>query len=129
MPARRERLGRTIFEIFLLKGASLQNMGWKAAKLLAGSATRRDSAIIVYDRLNGVTLMYDESVQVFPIDCVYGIIEVKSALSKTEFLDALEKIKAFKAMAPSGAVSHSLGGGFTRISPRSRPFGVVFAYS
>jgi len=30
-------------------------------------------------KLNGVALMYDESVQVFPVDCVYGIIEVKSA--------------------------------------------------
>jgi hypothetical protein len=85
--------------------------------------------IIVYDKLNGVTLLYDESVQVFPIDSVYGIIEVKSALSKTEFLDALEKIKAFKAMAPGGAVSQPVGGGFTLVHSRSVPFGAIFAYN
>ena len=89
--------------------------------------TSRQCDVIVYDKLNGVTLMYDESVQVFPIDCVYGMIEVKSALSKTEFLDALEKIKALKAMAPGGAVSQ-LVGGFTMVHPRPRPFGMVFAY-
>jgi hypothetical protein len=75
-----------------------------------------------------VTLLYDESVQVFPIDCVYGIIEVKSALSKAELYDALEKIKAFKAMAPGGSVSQPLGGGLTVQYSRPRPFGLIFAY-
>jgi hypothetical protein len=51
--------------------------------------TSRQCDVIVYDKVNGVTLPYDESVQVFPIDCVYGVIEVKSALSKPEFLDSL----------------------------------------
>ena len=90
--------------------------------------TSRQCDVIVYDKLNGVTLLYDESVQVFPIDCVYGMIEVKSALSKAEFLDALEKIKALKAMAPSGAVSQAVGGGFNMVHSRPRPFGIVFAY-
>jgi hypothetical protein len=90
--------------------------------------TSRQCDVIVFDKLNGVTLLYDESVQVFPIDCVYGIIEVKSSLSKTDFLDALEKIKAAKAMAPGGAVSQPIGGGFTVFHSRPRPFGIVFAY-
>jgi hypothetical protein len=90
--------------------------------------TSRQCDVIVYDKVNGVTLLYDDSVQVFPIDCVYGIIEVKSALSKAEFLDALDKIKALKAMAPGGAVSKPLGGGFTMVHSRPRPFGIVFAY-
>lgn len=91
--------------------------------------TSRQCDLIVYDKLNGVTLLYDESVQVFPIDCVYGIVEVKSALSKPEFLDALEKIKAFKAMAPIGAVTLPVGGGLTLSHWRPRPFGMVFAYN
>lgn len=90
--------------------------------------TSHQCDVIVYDRLNGVTLLYDESIQVFPIDCVYGIIEVKSALSKAEFLDALEKIKALKAMAPGGAVSQPVGA-YTLVHARPRPFGMVFAYS
>jgi hypothetical protein len=91
--------------------------------------TSRQCDVIVYDKVNGVTLLYDESVQVFPIDCVYGIIEVKSVLSKSEFLDSLEKIKSLKAMAPTGAVSQPLWGGMTMFHPRPRPFGIIFAYS
>jgi hypothetical protein len=44
--------------------------------------TSKQCDLIVYDRLNGVKLLYDEAIQVFPIDCIYGIIEVKSTLSK-----------------------------------------------
>ena len=85
--------------------------------------------VIVYDRLNGVTLLYDETVQVFPVDCIYGIIEVKSALSKPEFLDALEKIKVLKEMAPRGTFARPVGGGFNMVHSRPCPFGIVFAYS
>ncbi|MGO9604612.1 MAG: DUF6602 domain-containing protein [Candidatus Binataceae bacterium] len=90
--------------------------------------TSRQCDLIVYDKPNGVVLLYDQNVQVFPIDCVYGIIEVKSALSKKEFFDALEKIKVLKAMAPGGAVSQSMGG-LTMLHSRPHPFGIVFAYS
>jgi uncharacterized protein DUF6602 len=88
--------------------------------------TSRQCDVIIFDKLNGVALLYDENVQVFPIDCVYGIIEVKSTLSKSEFLDALEKIKALKAMVPATTEPFD---GLTKLHPRSRPFGVIFAYS
>ena len=90
--------------------------------------TSRQCDVIIFDRLNGVRLLGDESIRIFPIDCVYGLIEVKSALSKPEFLDALEKIKALKALTPGGMISHSLGGGMVMQYARPRPFGVVFAY-
>ena len=91
-------------------------------------ATSRESDVIIFDRLNAVTLLADESVQVFPIDCVYGIVEVKSSLSKTEFIDALEKIKALKSLAPGGNVTQPIGGGFTLHHSRPKPFGIIFAY-
>lgn len=90
--------------------------------------TSRQSDLIIYDKIDGVTLLYDEHTQVYPIDCVYGIIEVKSGLSKTEFIDALDKIAAFKSMAPGGHV-RELRGGVTASFPRPRPFGTVFAYN
>jgi hypothetical protein len=92
------------------------------------NTTSRQCDLIVFDRQNGVTLLYDETIQVFPVDCVYGIIEVKSALSKTEFLDALEKIKVLKSMTPGGPVSLPIAGGFAFIHARPQPFGMVFAY-
>lgn len=87
------------------------------------------SDIIIYDKLNGVTLLYDETTKVFPIDSVYGIIEVKSALSKTELIDCVEKIKVFKGMTPEGSVTQQIGGGFSVTHARSRPFGMIFAFS
>jgi hypothetical protein len=90
--------------------------------------TSRQCGVVIYDRINVVTLTYDESIQVYPVCCVYGIIEVKSALSKTEFLDALEKVKTFKTMAPAGVVSRPMGSHVMMISQRSQPFGLVFAY-
>lgn len=89
--------------------------------------TSRQSDLIIYDKIDGVTLLYDEHTQVYPIDCVYGIIEVKSGLSKTEFIDALDKIAAFKSMAPDGRVRQPIGSA-TVSFPRPRPFGMVFAY-
>jgi len=57
--------------------------------------------IIIFDQLNGVALLHEENVQIFPIDCVYGIIEVKSSLSKAKLFDALNKIKTLKTMVPT----------------------------
>jgi len=91
--------------------------------------TSRQCDLLIYDRENGVTLLYDRDVQVYPIDCVYGIIEVKSALSKGELIDSLEKIKTLKEMAPNEAVDRPLGGGLRMQHARPRPFGMVFAYS
>lgn len=88
--------------------------------------TSKQCDLVVYDRLNGVTLLYDESTQVYPIDCVYGIIEVKSTLSKSELIDALEKIKTLKAMAPGGSGLRIIGNDLVQC--RARPFGVIFAY-
>lgn len=90
--------------------------------------TSRQSDLIIYDKIDGITLLYDEHTQVYPIDCVYGIIEVKSGLSKIEFVDALDKIAAFKSMAPGGRVRLS-SGRVTTSFPRPRPFGMVFAYN
>lgn len=89
--------------------------------------TSKQCDLVVYDRLNGVALLYDENTQVYPIDCVYGIIEVKSALSKAELIDSLEKIKTLKAMAPEGSGLRIVGNDLVQC--RARPFGVVFAFA
>ena len=55
--------------------------------------------IIIHDALNAPVLFKGKTA-VVPIESVYGIIEVKSSLSKTELLDTLAKIQAFKRLAP-----------------------------
>ncbi|KUY76561.1 MULTISPECIES: DUF6602 domain-containing protein [Burkholderiaceae] len=119
-----------ILKKFLSEGRLPPKYGLGAGEIVGRARdTSRQCDLIVYDKFNGVALIYDESTQVYPIDCVYGIIEVKSALSKAEFIDALEKVKHFKAMAPRGNVSQSLGNAWVMTRERPKPFGVIFAYA
>jgi hypothetical protein len=68
-----------------------------------------------------------ETVQVYPIESVFGVIEVKSQLSKEKLIEGLENIKSVKALAPNEAVIHR-GPVFVTNRPRPKPFGMVFAY-
>lgn len=83
--------------------------------------------IIIYDAIN-CPVLYAEKTSILPIEGVYGIIEVKSSLSKSEFDDAAEKITKFKKMAPRDI-------GFTatekhiKVQRASRPFGIVFGFN
>lgn len=115
---------------FLAKGRLPAKYGLGAGEVVGHVRdVSRQCDIVVYDSMYGLSLHYDEDNQIYPIDSVYGIIEVKSGLSKAELLDALEKIKVFKEMTVGGAIAEPMGSGFTIVRPRPRPFGVVFAYS
>ena len=88
----------------------------------------RQSDLIIYDQLDGISLIHSEGTQVYPIECVAGTIEVKSTLNKTKFLEALENIKSVKRLAPRETVAKPMPGGFTLEYGRPRPFGAVFGY-
>jgi hypothetical protein len=82
--------------------------------------------IIIYDALN-CPVLYSEQTAIVPIEGVYGIIEVKSRLSKAEFQDAARKIESFKRLAPRElAVVRTRE--YVTVSRASRPFGVVLGY-
>lgn len=82
--------------------------------------------IIIYDAVN-CPVLYAGKTSILPIEGVYGIIEVKSSLSKTEFDDAAGKITSFKKLAP-----RDLGVIATReyatVHRASMPFGIVFGF-
>ena len=85
--------------------------------------------IIIYDKLT-CPILYGAGVSgtsILPIEGVYGIIEVKSTLSKAEFEEAAQKIQTFKELAP-----RDLGVIRTReyvtVRRASRPFGIIFGY-
>lgn len=88
----------------------------------------RQSDIVVYDRLNSIPLLYNESVQVFPIESVYGVIEIKSRLSKEELIKSLDNIKSIKDLVIGGGAAYSSPMA-TKAHNDSRPFGIVFAYA
>ena len=65
--------------------------------------------------------------QVLPIEGVYGVIEVKSRLSKAELADALKKLASFKLMNPPYFPARIYPSDVQRRQP-SAPFGIVVGF-
>jgi hypothetical protein len=65
---------------------------------------------------------------VLPVEGVYGIIEVKSTMTKAEFVDASKKIESFKRLPP-GDLSVIQTREYVTVNRPSRPFGIAFGYA
>ncbi len=89
----------------------------------------KQSDLIIFDQLDGMSLAYSENVQIYPIEVVFGLIEVKSKLSKEELIESLENIKSVKTLCPEESVTKTIVQGMQMTYPRPKPFGIVFAYS
>jgi hypothetical protein len=100
----------------VLKGEIVTSSGMKS----------HASDVIVYDALNSPVL-YKGKTAVVPVESVYGIIEVKSRLSKSELLDAIRKIEAFKRLAPRD-LSVIQTREYVTVHRPSHPFGIVLGY-
>lgn len=83
--------------------------------------------VLIYDTIN-CPVLYAGDTQVLPVEGVYGVIEVKSGLSKTELLDAVAKIEAFKRLAPRD-LSVIRTREYVTVHRPSRPFGIVFGFN
>lgn len=82
--------------------------------------------IIIYDAVN-CPILYSEKTSILPIEGVYGIIEVKSSLSKAEFDDAAAKITSFKRLAPRDLAVITTRE-YATVDWSSRPFGIIFGF-
>jgi len=82
--------------------------------------------VLIYDSIN-CPVLYVGDTNVLPIEGVYGVIEVKSGLSKAEFVDAAAKIEAFKRLAPR-ELSVIRTREYVTVHRPSRPFGIVFGF-
>ncbi|MFC1491320.1 DUF6602 domain-containing protein [Nitrospinota bacterium] len=60
--------------------------------------------IVLFDALNNAPLYKSDAWSIFPIEMVYGVIEVKTKLTKKGLRDAFEKCAKIRAMAinPNG---------------------------
>lgn len=75
----------------------------------------REIDIALYDPLDSVTLMKRNQVyEVYPVESVYGVIQVKSTLNKGELASALENLASFKRLDRCGV--------------QGRGFAILFAY-
>lgn len=90
--------------------------------------TSDQTDLLIYDALNTPKLLSLDNVQFFPVETVYGIIEVKSNLnSKDTVFDALNKIKSFKQLQRSNKSTRNIGG-LTIKTDATQGFGIIFAY-
>jgi hypothetical protein len=83
--------------------------------------------ILLFDPLDSVCLMNRESVyEVFPVESVYGVVQVKSRLNKREITEGLENLASFKVLdrQPDTQTGFKLRDG--RLSERG--FGILFAF-
>ena len=82
--------------------------------------------VIIYDATN-CPVLYVEQTAILPIEGVYGVMEVKSRLSKSELLNAIGKIESFKRLAPRD-LSVIETREYVTVHRPSRPFGIVLGY-
>lgn len=91
------------------------------------SESSKQSDLIIYDKEGSVPLDVSSTVQAYPVGSIYGVIEVKSQLSKPKLLEGLENIKSVKSLVPNDSVTKSFGWAI-HTYPRPKPFGCIFAY-
>jgi hypothetical protein len=83
--------------------------------------------ILIYDKIN-CPVLYSGETKVLPIESVYGAIEVKSRLTKTELADAVERIAKFKDLAPRDLSIIQTRERTMVLHRPTRPFGIVFGF-
>jgi hypothetical protein len=91
------------------------------------SPDSRESDVILYDKNICAPILPSRDAQIFPVEGVSGIIEVKSTLTKNELIDGLGKIADFKKLVPKSYVRWR-NAGMSGSRLREHPFGVIFAY-
>lgn len=101
--------------------------GVAKGEIITKNGQRSHSAdIIIYDAVN-CPILYAEKTVIIPIEGVFGIIEVKSSLSKAELTGAARQIESFKRMAPRDlAVIETRE--YVTVQRPSRPFGLIVAF-
>lgn len=101
--------------------------GVAKGEIITREGTHSHSAdIIIYDADNA-PLLYSGKTAVIPIESVYGIIEVKSTLSKAELVATTRKVEAFKRLSPRELSVIQTREYFTLHRP-SRPFAIIVGY-
>lgn len=85
--------------------------------------------IALYDPLNALTLMKrQDTYQVYPVESIYGVIQVKSTLTKKELTSGLKNIASFKKLDRSVSQRQAFVG-MQMQTKADRGFGLLFAYT
>lgn len=85
------------------------NIGVGNGEIIASNGEiSSETDIVLYDKFSTPYLLKEEAYQIFPVECVYGVIEVKSHLGQRELEDAAEKIRVAKSL-PKIAFEKQIG--------------------
>lgn len=83
--------------------------------------------ILFYDAFNSFSLMQRQEIfEVLPVEFCYGVIQVKSKLTKKELKSAFENIRSFKKLKKHGINQNIFIHSEERI--QANGFGIIFAY-
>jgi hypothetical protein len=87
----------------------------------------RELDIVFFNKTEAILLMRFEALEYYPVESVYGVIQVKSRLTTGKLRDALENIASYKRLeqAPFAAVGDLAS---TFQTPLEKGFGLIFAY-
>jgi hypothetical protein len=87
--------------------------------------------LIVFNKMDGIPLFQD--LQIYPLESVLGVVEVKSNLTKVKLEEGLNAIKSVKEIVPKDTLTFNFiereyVGGYTQSFQRPVPFGIIFAF-
>ncbi|TAL23264.1 MAG: hypothetical protein EPO01_07525 [Aquabacterium sp.] len=75
--------------------------------------------LLIYDAMNSICLMRrQKSFDVYPVECTYGTIQVKSNATRRDLLDGMRNVAAYKRLQRATTVGQQPSWGF----------GILFAY-
>lgn len=113
---------------FLENGRLPQRFGIGKGEIVSSvQGVSKQSDLIIYDKIEGLSFEGKDSLKVFPVESICGVVEVKSCLSKEKLLEGLENIKSVKKLARDGQIE-DYKGGLVISTPRPKPFGIIFSY-
>lgn len=115
---------------YLENGKLPENFGITSGEVISQySQSSKQIDLIIYNKNSSIIFETSQSTNIFPIESVLGIIEVKSKLSRKKLLEGLENIKSLKQIYSPQLIQRNYGGVMKLGYYNTPPFGVIFAYS
>ena len=97
--------------------------------IASNGSVSREQDLVIFDRQTSPRLSVSDSHDLFPLETVFGSIQVKSALSSTELRDAYENIASLKRLRRGGTFEYHANAAMAMGMARPMPLGVVVAYA
>ncbi len=85
--------------------------------------------VVIYDRQRCPWIATPKAMTIWPYEYVYGVVEVKSALTESTLGEAIEKAAAVKSLKRQGNEYSGMPGFMARTEPQNPPLAMVVAHT